>query len=539
MEEIQNEPLLGSKDIESQKEVKPKRRYYWVAALCVGIGLIVGTTIGFISFHKTTSTTQTTIGTTTVGTASNGLNTDFNSLTIYQIMVSSFQGDGSSCYCTGYGPSSHRGNLKGIINALDYIKGLNVNAIWLTPVFDSTGGTGGSLLQSTGYFATDYFNVDPKFGSNDDLRNLIRGCHDRGMYIFLDGVFGHHGGNVKGSPSGKYPQGGSNPVSYPGSLDFYKEVATYWIREYEIDGWRLDQCYQVYQNGHNYWHEIREAVQSVCNERKSQGKQWGTLGYMVGEHWSGASEIQSQTYSQDGLKSAFDFPSRYNLVQVIAQEESGAGGYGVGTLTNVFKTPSEKGYSSDVYPNLFITNHDVWRFGNLIRNKYGYDRSNPSYWKRYKIALGCLAAYTGPITIYYGDEVGDIADCWQSYGCGGNTAGDNVARTDGHISGFNNNEQDLHDYTAKIMSIRQNYPAMWRGSNSVSTKDGALINVKWDSQTQTKIVFVVNTGTSPTTVYVNCGGSSFKDLISGQQYSGNGGFNLNCDALTCYIFEAK
>ena len=460
-------------------------------------------------------------------------------LTIYQIMVSSFQGDGSTCYCTGYGPSSHRGNLKGIINALDYIKGLNVNAIWLTPVFDSTGGSGGAQLQSTGYFATDYFNVDPKFGTNDDLRNLIKGCHDRGMYIFLDGVFGHHGGNVKGSLSVNYPQGGSNPVSYPGSLDFYKEVAAYWIREYEIDGWRLDQCYQVYQNGHNYWHEIREAVQSVCNERKSQGKQWGTLGYMVGEHWSGAGEIQSQTYSQDGLKSAFDFPSRYNLVQVIAQEESGAGGYGVGTLTNVFKTPSEKGYSSDVYPNLFITNHDVWRFGNLIRNKYGYDRSNQAYWKRYKIALGCLAAYTGPVTIYYGDEVGDIADCWQSYGCGGSTAGDNVARTDGHISGFNSNEQDLHDYTEKIMGIRQNYPAMWRGSNSVSTKDGALINVKWDQQTQTKIVFVINTGTLPTTVYVNSGSSYWKDLITGKEYSGNGGFNLYCEALTCYILEAK
>ena len=49
---------------------------------------------------------------------------------------------------------------------------------------------------------------------------------------------------------------------------------------------------------------------------------------------------------ENGLKPAFDFPSRCNLVQVIAMEESGACGYGIGTLTNVFKTPSEKGYSS-------------------------------------------------------------------------------------------------------------------------------------------------------------------------------------------------
>ena len=461
--------------------------------------------------------------------------TDFNGLTLYQVMVSSFQGDGSCSYGTGYGPSSHRGNLRGIINALDYIKGLNVNALWLTPVFNSE--TGDDRLRSTGYFATDYFNVDPHFGSNDDLRNLIRGCHDRGMYIFLDGVFGHHGSNVRGSPSGKWPQGGDNPVSYPGSLDFYKEVATYWINEYEIDGWRLDQCYQVFQNGHNYWHEIREAVKSTCDWRRSQGKQWGTLGYMVGEHWAGAGDINWQTYGQDGLKSAFDFPSRYNLVQVLAQEESGAGGYQVGTLCNIYKTPNEKGYPGDVYPNLFVTNHDVWRFGNLIRSKYGYDRGNDAYWRRHKCAIGCLAAYTGPITLYYGDEVGDMADCWP--GCGGSVGGDNVARTDGHISGFDGRQQDLHDFTAKVMGIRNQYPAMWRGSNSLSTKDGALINVKWDSQTGTKIVFVVNTGTAPTDVYVNCGGSSFRELISGQQYSGSGGFNLHCDALTCYIFEAK
>lgn len=453
-------------------------------------------------------------------------------------MVSSFQGDGSSCYCTGYGPSSHRGNLKGIINSLDYIKGLNVNALWLTPVFDSTGGNGGELLQSTGYFATDYFNIDPKFGTNDDLRRLVQECHKRNMYIFLDGVFGHNGGNVKASPNGNRPQGQSNPVSYPGSLEFYKEVALHWIREYEIDGWRLDQCYQLFQNNHNYWYEIRTAIENLCNQRKSQGKQWGTLGYMVGEHWSSASEINQKTYGQNGLKSAFDFPSRYYLVQVLAQEESGAGGYGVGTLMNVFKPPEQKGYQAGVYPNLFISNHDIWRFGNLIRGKYGYDRSNPDYWKRYRIAIGCLATYTGPITIYYGDEVGDMTDCWPGY-CGPYTASDNCARTDGHITGFDSNQQALHDYTANLMYMRRTHPALWRGSNSVSIQGNTLINIKYDSQTNSLMIFVINTGTSSNYVNIQCGGSTYRDLISGSTYSGNNGFSFNADALTCYIFEVK
>lgn len=536
MEELQNEPLLDSREHSNESKKGGSKKLYIISALCVAIGVVVGTVIGLVNHNSKTAVTTTTTAAKSVAST---LETDFNALTIYQIMVSSFQGDGSSCYCTGYGPSSHKGNLKGIINALDYIKGLNVNAIWLTPIFDSTGGSGGELLQSTGYFATDYFNVDPKFGTNDDFRNLVNACHERGMYIFLDGVFGHHGGNVKASPNGNYPSGGSNPVSYPGSLEFYKEVALYWISNYEIDGWRLDQCYQLYQNDYNYWKDIRGAVESLCAQRKSAGKTWGTLGYMVGEHWSGASEIQSKTYSKDGLKSAFDFPSRYNLVQVLAQEESGAGGYGVDTLKNIFKTPSEKGYSSDVYPNLFISNHDVWRFGNLIKSKYSINRDSEDYWKRHKVAIGCLAAYTGPITIYYGDEVGDIADCWTG-GCGSYTASDNVARTDGHISGFDTNQQDLHDYTAKLMSIRRNYPAMYRGTNSVSVSNGNLINVKYDSQTGSKIIFVANPGTWGYDTYISCSGcTTFKELISGQTYTGDGGFTFNPWGLTCYIFEAK
>ena len=68
------------------------------------------------------------------------------------------------------------------------------------------------------------------------------------MYVFFDGVFGHHKGNLMPSPTGKLPVNSSpGVVNYnsPASLDFYKEVATYWIDELGIDGWRLDQAYQV------------------------------------------------------------------------------------------------------------------------------------------------------------------------------------------------------------------------------------------------------------------------------------------------------
>lgn len=465
---------------------------------------------------------------------------NFNSLTLYQVMVSSFQ-DGTSCgYGQGYGPSHHNGDLRGVINALDYIKGLGVNALWMTPIFDSTGGNGGGLLNSTGYFCTDYFNVDPKFGTKEDFKELVRKAHEKGLYVILDGVFGHHGGNAKASPSGKYPSGSANPVAYPGSLDFYKEVATYWINEYEVDGWRLDQCYQVNQNGHNYWKEIREAVEATCDSRKSQGKKWGVLGYMVGEDWDGnASVIQGRTYGGDGLRSAFDFPGRYALVNTIAKAESDAGGNDVSSLAYVYKTPSEKGYSHSkgVYPNLFITNHDVWRFGNLIRGKYGYGKENDAYWRRHKTAIAALAAYSGPVTLYYGDEIGDMADCWNgSGGCGANVAGDNCARTNGQISGLNAQQQDLHDWVAKVMKIRKEHPACWRGNNALKRQsEGILANLKHDSATGDKILFVLSNRTDNSLVTVDCGGS-LEDLITGEVISGS---IIPVEGLSARFFKVK
>ena len=62
-------------------------------------------------------------------------------LRIYQVMVESFvDGDPAHDYDAGYGPSHHRGDLRGIIDSLDYIRGLGMNAIWLTPIFDSHAG---------------------------------------------------------------------------------------------------------------------------------------------------------------------------------------------------------------------------------------------------------------------------------------------------------------------------------------------------------------------------------------------------------------
>lgn len=92
----------------------------------------------------------------------------------YQIYPSSYQdSDGNGI-----------GDLQGIINRLDYIKSLGVNAIWLNPVFESGWFDGG-------YDVIDFYRIDPRFGTNTDMVRLTEEAHRRGIKVCLDLVAGH------------------------------------------------------------------------------------------------------------------------------------------------------------------------------------------------------------------------------------------------------------------------------------------------------------------------------------------------------------
>ena len=430
---------------------------------------------------------------------------DWRELSIYQIMVGSFQHGkgGASGYSDMWGPSGHRknGNLRGIINALDYIKDLGMNAIWMTPVFDSTNGQGGEKLQATGYFCTNYFQIDPKFGTEAEFDELIQKAHERGIYVILDGVFGHHGGVNSASPNGKWIDTAdgtpnvrgseSGNIRYPGSLDYFKEVVRYWM-ERGVDGWRLDQCYQVYQGGHNYWNDLRKEVEAIAAERKARGEQWGTLAYMVGEDWAKAGNIT--VTQQDGLKSVMDFDGKDNLVNLSS---------GVGSIGWFLESDAAtRGYrDSGVNPTIFLSNHDTARVGDAVDVN-----SRP---KELMTRHAAVAAYSGPACTYYGDEIGDKS---------GNGNADNKARTSGRIdiSQFTANEKMVHDYVAKCFKARSENPALWRGSVSRKTEGKAEIITKTDSQTGNKVVVIF----SESDTNVSIGGSGY-DLINDRQVSGN------------------
>lgn len=469
---------------------------------------------------------------------------EFCDLRIYQVMVESFvDGDPARNYNAGYGTSHHKGDIRGIIDSLDYMKSIGMNAVWLTPVFDSYAGTANQSghvdlkLDATGYYARDYFKIDPKFGTLADAQELVNEAHERGMYVLFDGVFGHHKGNLIPSPTGKLPSNSSPGVvnwNSNASRDFYIEVATHWINQLGIDGWRLDQAYQVPPSR---WTEIRTAVEQASAQRAQAGHEWGTLGYMVAELWRGAGDIADEGYGTEAnptLYSAFDFPVRYGIVGVIGSEEnelmSGrpasviAESWAFGAHDNV--------YPDHAVPNLMLGNHDLVRFGDLLQRADIAGPADAEYWTRHRLAFMFQAAYTGPITRYYGEEIGDEVPNFADQ-VGGNCAAaglcdDHVARTSAKILGvtvtnaqLSANQHSLLDFHADLMAVREDYAALSHGSRQhLYSDDDLFIDLKTMGEQQ--IVFAMNAG--ETSQQVSLSQSLFDgstlyawDLLAGQQ----------------------
>lgn len=462
-------------------------------------------------------------------------------LRMYQVMVEAFvDGDTRRGYGVGYGPSGHMGDLAGIRQNLDHIASLGVNALWFTPVFDSCAGQGGDeRLNATGYFACDYFRVDPNFGSNAELKALIDAAHAKGLYVILDGVFGHVNrvGVSQPSPEGRLPALKSGGADYPGqlvdfsqpqSLAYFQEVARHWVEQYGIDGWRLDQAYQLDLES---WRAIRKTVEAASAARKARGESWGTLGYLVGEVWDGADAISRTAYGPadaPALPSAFDFPLRYGLMQALAVEESGKGGQGASVLDASWNRVEN--YPPHAMPNLMLGNHDLVRFGDLLQ-RGGF--SAESYWQRHKAAFSFLAARSGPITLYYGEEWGDEVPGFAAKVSGAcadqGLCDDHVARSDGKVPATfspDADQRDLKAYLGKLMALRAAHPALYRGERTKLVAEGSLYgDIK--SADGEQILYLLNLSTAPLSYTLPAGklgsAGSLEDLLSGEKILLGGG----------------
>ena len=387
-----------------------------------------------------------------------GENNDKCGLILYQVMVEAAPnggGDDAAGKGTGWGPSEHKGTLKGIQKSLEFIKGSGANALWITPVFTTSSGTGDEKTNATGYFASEIWkngkpSIDPAFGDLDSFQSLVNATHapEIDMLFILDGVFGHARSDfdstlalddythytpykfdtcltMSGDEKSKtdkevYGSAGSNFTCFKwdesGTKNFFESLAQKMITEYGIDGWRLDQAYQV-PNGD--WLNISNTVKYAAAETTDRHG----AGYMVAEVWSGNPEdIEKTVFKNAAVESAFNFPLRYKLVQVLAGQEDASSDEATGREASFIANPW--GYGSmatytnyNVMPNMFTDNHDLVRFGNLLFRHNILDIKSaeplleddvgvPEYSQRHLLAFAFMMEYSGPITIYYGSEYG-------------------------------------------------------------------------------------------------------------------------------------
>lgn len=195
------------------------------------------------------------------------------------------------------------GDLRGIINHLDDLASLGVNGLYLTPIFKAK--------TNHKYDTIDYLEIDPDFGDKATFKELVEKAHLKGMRIMLDAVFNHLGDfsrewrdvvengehskykdwfHILQFPVGDYatdtgevaadlnyhtfaytPHMPKLNTANPEVQQFLLQVATYWIREFDIDAWRLDVANEV---DHQFWKKFHKAV---LNEKSDL--------YILGEIW--------------------------------------------------------------------------------------------------------------------------------------------------------------------------------------------------------------------------------------------------------------
>jgi cyclomaltodextrinase / maltogenic alpha-amylase / neopullulanase len=489
------------------------------------------------------------MGTTEARLPCNRGGSPFCDLRIYQINVGTFV-DGSSDHnpIGGYGPGPHTGDIEGVIGSLEHIKALGFNTIWLTPIFDSAAGQPQSRvsgppqtntkLDGTGYFARDYFKIDPQFGTLEQAETLVDQAHLLGLKVMFDGVFGHHKGGLVPSPTGGLPADatdasgyGGNPSNYPGrivnyndprSTAFYKEVARHWIDTLGIDGWRLDQVYQVPSG------TLREITSEITKASNAQL----LSGYVVGEMWGTAAQIRDVLgpSSNPALVSAFDFPTRYALVQTLATDENGTKNKPATTINEAWALGAHATYPDQAIMNLMLGNHDLVRFGDLIERAGKGGPTSANYWAIHKMAFTFMAAWSGPITLYYGEEIGaEVAgfsakvpgDCAALGQCD-----DHVARTMVTIAGVNGpvsastaRSRDLKLYLTSLMALRTNAPALSSGSRTHIFSDKDLY-VDLKASGSERYALVMNISDTPRQIELKASAFGMTRLVSGRVAAG-------------------
>ncbi|MEW2074121.1 pullulanase-type alpha-1,6-glucosidase [Streptomyces sp. NPDC013433] len=380
---------------------------------------------------------------------------------------------------TGYDPTDkgfyQGGDLKGLTKKLDYIKGLGTTAIWMAPIFKNqpVQGTGENASAGYhGYWITDFTQVDPHFGTNEDLETLIDKAHDKGMKVFFDVITNHtadvvdyeeksYGYLSKGAfpyltkdgepfddadyadgsrrfprvDSGSFPRTPvvpdakedlkvpswlNDPDMYhnrgdstfagesaeygdfsglddlwterPEVVDGMEKIYQRWVKDFDIDGFRIDTVKHVNME---FWTQWATALDAYAAKKGRDDF------FMFGEVYSADTDVTAPYVTEGRLDATLDFP-----FQEAARQYASQGG-SAKKLASVFGDDYK--YATDkanAYEQVtFLGNHDMGRFGTFLKQD-DPEASDAELLKKDMLANELMFLSRGNPVVYYGDEQG-------------------------------------------------------------------------------------------------------------------------------------
>ncbi len=370
------------------------------------------------------------------------------------------------------------GDIEGMIQHLDYLNSLGINGIYLTPIF--------TAASNHKYDTIDYFELDPQFGSKETFKRFIDECHSRGIRVMLDAVFNHSGYyfppfqdvlekgeasrykewfHIRDFPIVTEPRPNYETFAFtpfmpklntenPEVKNYLLEAARYWIRDFDIDGWRLDVANEV---DHAFWREFRQEVKAIKPEL-----------YILGEIWH-----DSLPWLQgDQFDSVMNYPFTTNILNLFANKTISPSTF-MKKMTQVWHM-----YPVSINPFLFnlLDSHDTPR----ILTECG-ENINLA-----KQIFGILLTYPGSPCIYYGDEIGMTGG--QDPGCRKCMEWDTSKQN-----------QELFHHIQSLIKLRKQQPLLANsGEFSFVPSDDETPFIAYERKTEDEAVLVIlNTESKP------------------------------------------
>lgn len=382
----------------------------------------------------------------------------------------------------------HGGTIRGVLENLDHIASLGINCIYMNPIF--------AAGEYHKYDLVDYFHIDPCFGTNEEFRQLVDACHARDMRVIIDGVFNHVGWHFfafedviqKGEDSAykdwfyrlTFPvRRPDDPEAYPDYecfgyermmpktntrnpevVDYFCKVGRYWVREFGIDGWRLDVASEI---NDDFWRSFRKAVKQENPDCILIGEVWETA-----QHWLGG----------DMFDSTMNYDFRKHCRRFFAERSIDAAQFD-GRVTNMrmrYKLPV-------LYAQLnLLDSHDVSRFYSLC----GSDE------EKMKLAVLFQMTFVGIPSVFYGDERGITGIQEAEYR---------------HPMDWSSRHEPLEDFYRQAIHLRRENPVLCRGEYQTICAEGGLY-AYCRQDDRTRITVVLNNQNTAANLPVDAAGKT-------------------------------